>query len=116
MNVKYYKKYIDKLIASNPVTISIVTEIKVPDGYNGFKKETVITNETVTFYDIKARREVMNDHGKSYTGISITKILARADADIKKGDTFTVDGTKYKVFFVKNLMNICKQIELEVIG
>ena len=113
---RYYKKYIEKLINSNPATITIKREIKTDDGYGGSINEEKEITGTVTFYDRKARREVVTDYGTTYTGINITKILAKADADIKEGDTFTQEGKKYKVLFVKDYMEICKQIELEVIA
>ena len=115
MGDKYYKKYIEKLINSNPTEITIVRKVKTDDGYGGTTSTTKTITETVTFYDRKARREVVTDYGKTYTGISITKILAKGDADIEKEDTFSVDGVKYKVLFVEPYSSICKQIELEVI-
>lgn len=115
MNVKYYKKYIEKLINSNPVEINIEREVKIDDGFGGSIVTIEKAKETVTFYDTKARREIVSDYGKSYTGISITKILSKGDADIVKGDIFTAEGIEYLVLFVNSYKEICKQIELEVI-
>ena len=78
-------------------------------------KEKEIT-ETVGFYETKAKREVLTGYGVTYTGVQVTKILAKHDADIQEGDTFEYEGKKYKVLFVKDYMDICKQIELEVIA
>lgn len=111
----YYKKYIEKLINSNPATITIKRKIKTDDGYGGSIIEEKEMTETVTFYDRKARREVVTDYGTTYVGVSVTKILAKGDADIMKDDRFTVDGVEYKVLFVKPYFDICKQIEMEVI-
>ena len=115
MEDKYYKKYIEKLINDNPTTITIIREVKTDDGYGG----SIITKEEVTevvnFYDVKARREVVTDYGKTYTGVQVTKILAKGNADIQKDDIFTVDDIEYKVFHVNSYRGICKQIELEVI-
>ena len=116
MNTRYYKKYIEKLINSNPATITIKRKIKTDDGYGGSIMDEKKITETVTFYERKARREVLTDYGTTYTGVNITKILAKADADIQEGDTFKHEGKKYKVLFVKDYMEICKQIELEVIA
>lgn len=116
MNTKYYKKYIEKLINSNPANITIKRKIKIDDGYGGTIIEEKEVNETVAFYETKARREVLTDYGVTYTGVQVTKILAKHDADIQEGDTFEYEGKKYKVLFVKDYMNICKQIELEVIA
>lgn len=111
----YYKKYIEKLINSNPATITIKREIKTDDGYGGSIIEENDITEIVTFYDRKARREVVTDYGATYVGVSVTKILAKADADIIEGDTFIHEGKAYKVLIIKPYLDICKQIELEVI-
>ena len=115
MGDRYYKKYVEKLINSNPTTIKITREEKIDDGFGGSEVKDIKVIETVTFYDTKARREVITDYGKTYTGVQITKILAKGNADIKKDDTFTVDGVEYKVFHVNHYRDICKQIELEVV-
>ncbi len=111
----YYRKYIEKLINSNPANIAITRKAEIDDGYGGTTIEEVEINEIVTFYDRRARREVVSDYGTTYTGVSVTKILALHDADIQKDDTFNYEGYTYKVLYVKPYMNICKQIELEVI-
>ena len=111
----YYKKYIEKLINANPATITIKREIKTDDGYGGSIIEVKEITETVTFYDRKARREVVTDYGTTYVGVSVTKILAKADSQIIEGDTLTHEGKTYKVLYVKPYLDICKQIELEVI-
>lgn len=115
MNDLYYKKYIEKLINSNPSTISIKREIKTDDGFGGSIITSVNLEEVVTLYDAKARREIVSDYGTSYTGISITKVLAKGDSLIEKGDTFTLEGEKYKVLFIKAFKSICKQIEVELV-
>lgn len=116
MNTRYYKKYIEKLINSNPATITIKRKEETDDGYGGTIIEEKEITETVTFYERKARREVLTDYGLTYVGVQATKILAKHDADIQEGDTFEHGGKKYKVLFVKDYMEICKQIELEVIA
>ena len=112
---RYYKKYIEKLINSNPTTITIKRKVEVDDGFGGTTIEDIEVIETVAFYDRKARREVVTDYGITYAGVTVTKILAKGDADIIKGDKFTVDDVGYKVLFAKPYKGICKQIELEVI-
>lgn len=111
----YYRKYIKKLIDSNPANITITRKVKTDDGYGGVITEDVEIPATVTFYNKKARREVVTDHGSTYVGVSVTKILAEADADIQEKDTFPHEGKNYKVLFVNPFFDICKQIELEVI-
>lgn len=113
---KYYKKYIEKLINADPTTINITRKIETDDGYGGSIIEEIEINEKVTFYDRKSRREVVTDYGKTYTGVSVTKMLATGEADIVKGDTFKVNDTEFKVLFVNDYFDICKQIELEVIA
>lgn len=115
MNKKYYKKYIEKLIDANPATITIKREIKTDDGYGGYDVEKEKITETVTFYDRNTRREVITDSGVIHTGVNITKILALYDADIQEKDIFEYNGKTYKVLYVKSYLDICKQIELEVI-
>ena len=116
MNTRYYKKYIEKLINSNPAIITIIRKEETDDGYGGTVIEEREVSETVTFYETKARREVLTDYGVTYAGAQVTKILAKHDTDIQEGDTFEYEGKKYKVLFVKDYMDICKQIELEVIA
>lgn len=116
MNTRYYKKYIEKLINSNPANITIKRKIKTDDGYGGSIIEEKEITETVAFYEGKARREVLTDYGPTYVGVQVTKILAKHDADIQEGDTFKHEGKTYKVLYVKPYMEICKQIELEVIA
>lgn len=115
MAYRYYKKHIEKLINSNPTTIKIKRKVEIDDGFGGTIIEDIEVIETVAFYDRKARREVVTDYGITYVGVTVTKILAKGDADIIKGDKFTVDDVEYKVLFVKSYKGICKQIELEVI-
>ena len=112
---KYYKKYIEKLINANPTDITITRQVKTDDGYGGSTIEEININEIVTFYDKKAKREVVTDYGTTYTGVSVTKILTSADSDILEGDTFNNNGNEYRVAFVNNYFDICKQIELDVI-
>jgi hypothetical protein len=111
----YYKKYIEKLINANPANITIKRKTKIDDGYGGSIIEEKEIREIVTFYDRKARREVVTDYGTTYVGVSVTKILAKGDSDIAEGDTFTYEGKIYKVLHVNPYFDICKQIELEVI-
>lgn len=111
----YYKKYIEKLINANPANITIKRKTEIDDGYSGSIIEEKEIREIVTFYDRKARREVVTDYGTTYVGVSVTKILAKGDADIIEGDTFIYEGKTYKILIVKSYLDICKQIELEVI-
>ena len=113
---KYYRNYIKKLIDSNPATITIKRKINVDDGYGGeIITETEVT-EAVAFYNRNAKREIASEHGLSYTGVQVTKILTGHDADIQEGDTFEHESRKYRVLFVKNYYDICKQIELDVMA
>jgi len=111
----YYKKYIDKLINSNPTDIEIKRISKVDNGYGGYTTTEVVINETVTFYNRRAVGEVISDSGISFKGVNIAKMLSTGDADIIKGDTFILDNLEYRVLFANAYFDICKQIELEVI-
>ena len=115
MNTKYYKHYVEKTIAANPSVIKIQRTVKTPDGYGGNTETTVEIAEVVSFYDRKARREVVSEYGTSYTGVAVTKILAAGDADIKEGDIFTAENKRYRVGFAKKYADICVQAELEMI-
>ena len=115
MNTRYYKKYIEKLINSNPAEIKIKRKEETDDGYGGTIIKEKEVNEIVTIYERKSRREIVTDSGIIYAGEKVTKILAKADADIQEGDKFEYEGKQYKVLLVKQYMDICKQIELEVI-
>lgn len=118
MNTKYYKKYIEKVINSNPINIIIQRSEAIDDGFGGNKTKTIFLEpQTVTFYDTKSQREVINDKGiiTSYYASNIIKLLATSDTDIKQDDIFEYDGQTFKVILVKTYMDICKQAELEVI-
>lgn len=112
----YYKRYIEKLINSNPTTIKIKRKVEIDDGFGGTIIEDIEVTETVAFYDRKARREVLTDYGTTYIGVAVTKILAKGNADIVKNDKFIVNGTEYKALSVEPYKDICKQIELEVVA
>ncbi len=111
----YYKKYVEKLINSNPATITIKRKVEIDDGYGGTIINEKEITETVSFYERNARREVVTDYGTTYTGTQVTKILAKGDADIKEGDVFEYNGKTFRVLFVENYLDICKQIELEMV-
>lgn len=115
---KYYKKYIEKLINTNPVNITIKRTEITDDGFGG-KEETTVTLEpqTVTFYDKKAQREVVSDSGvtTAYYASNTVKLLAEGDVDIIEGDMFSHEGRVYRVGFVRSYMDVCKQAELEVV-
>jgi hypothetical protein len=113
-NIQYYKKYVEKLINNNPAEIIIKREIKKEDGYGGKIVENIeITSQIVTFYQKKTKREIITDAGEIYSAVTVTKILAKVDADIKKDDIIECEENKYKVINVENYFNICKQIELK---
>lgn len=112
---EYYKKHIDRLINFNPYSITFNRVIEIDNGYGGYTTSPATAENTVTLYDRKTRREVISDYGISYSGVGVTKILAKGDADILKDDTFELEGSQYKVLIVKDYFGICKQVEMEVI-
>ncbi|MCQ4921557.1 hypothetical protein NE686_00545 [Tissierella carlieri] len=113
----YYKKYIEKLIDSDPTNIVITRIEKISDEYKGYIEKPIEITETVTFYQKKSNRQTVNESGVviGYMATSIEKILAKGNANILEGDTFKASGREYKVSFVNSYLDICKQIELEVI-
>jgi ABC-type Fe2+-enterobactin transport system substrate-binding protein len=114
----YYKKYIEKLITANPEAIIITRTTTTDDGYGGkTENKSTLPPQTVTFYKRKSHREFVSDTGQTvgYLTSSIEKILTKFDADIQKGDIFPNQGRIYKVTFVNTFLDICKQVELEVI-
>lgn len=119
MNTRYYQKYIEKLINSNPITITATRKIATEDGYGG-KTEEVITLEpqTVTFYNKKVQREVITDKGVTMSGVvpDAVKMLCRGDIDLKEGDNISCEGKSFRVAIIKEYGGICKQAELEVVG
>lgn len=112
---KYYKKYIDKLINLNPANIKIKRKIKIKDGYGGYVTEEIEIDEVVTFYETKSKIQFINDFGITYSNNQAIKILAKSESDIKREDIFVYKDTTYKVIYVKDYFDICKQIEIEVI-
>lgn len=116
-NNLYYKKYIEKLINSNPTTINITRIEKIPDSYGGYTEKTIEITETVTFYQKKSNRQMVSDSGTTigYISSTVDKILAKGNADILEGDIFVVDNKEYRALFVKPYFDICKQAEVEVI-
>jgi len=116
MNTKYYKKYIEKLINSNPASIVLTREIKTDDGYGGHTTGTKTITARVSIYEKKSRREVITESGVHYSGIRISKVLASFDTDIKSNDEFEYQGNLYKVISINPYMDVCKQAEIEVIG
>lgn len=113
----YYKKYIEKLINFDPITVNITRIEKTDDGYGGYTETERTITEIVTFYQKRSNRQIINDNGVSvgYMATSIEKILTTFEADIKEGDKFKANGREYNVLFVNPYLDICKQIELEVI-
>lgn len=117
MNKRYYRKYIEKLITANPTNIIILRYIEKDDGFGGkIKDKIVLESQEVNIYERKSQREIVTDAGEiTYSAVNIEKLLARYDADIKEGDVFEANNRRYRIKFIKNYLDICKQAELEVI-
>ena len=115
MGDKYYRSHIKKLIAANPESIALERNIKVPTSLGGHKYEKEYIDITGVFYDRRSSREIVNDYGTTYTNIIVTKLLVLGGVDIKKGDTFELDDSKYRVVYPKKYGDICIQVELEVV-
>lgn len=118
MEVKYYRKYVEKIIQADPTDIIITRIQRIPDGYDGWiEEEVTLPPQTVGIYNKKSHREHMDDSGTTigYLQSSVEKMLCKHDADVLEGDKFTAKGREYRVTFVNNYLDICKQVELEVI-
>lgn len=118
MNTQYYQKYISKIITAKPVVIILKRQIKTDDGYGGVTStDTFLSTQQFHFYDKKYVGEIISDAGKAYSSIigMRSKMLCLSDADIEGDDTLVYQGNTYKVINVKTYMDVCKQIELEVI-
>lgn len=115
---KYYQGEIEKIIAQDPTIIEVTRKQLTDDGYGG-TTETEVTYEIICrLYNKRTVREIVTASGTN-VGLSAAaaeKLLCPAAAPIEKGDTFSVDGRKYRVSLAKNYMDICKQVELEVIN
>jgi hypothetical protein len=114
----YYRRYIEKMIQTNPVEITVTRTSIIDDGFGGTKKEKVtLPAQTVTFYNRKSMREVVGDAGQvanSYLA-RVTKVLATADADLQEGDQFEYGGKTWRVAYVADYLGVCRQAELEVV-
>lgn len=114
MNIKYYKRYIEKLIDASPAEITITRKIKTDDGYGGKEISTVILPpQRVRFYNKKSIRENVEDKGVLL--VSGLKMLTPATADIKEDDMFASGGKTLRVAFLGEYMGVCYQAELEVV-
>ena len=116
-NSFYYRKFIEDIIEKDKININIIRVTKEPDGYGGHTETEETISEGVRLYKSGAKRVVVNDMGViiGHQGYSQEKILALPEADIREGDTFTVGNRQYKVKYVQQYFNICKQIDLEVV-
>lgn len=116
-NKIYYRKQIENLINTNPITINITRMEKISDGYGGYITTETNHDETVTLYQKRSSRESIDESGVivGHMVISVNKILAKSEADILENDKFEVNGKEYKVLFVNDYLDICKQIELRVV-
>lgn len=112
---KYYRRYIEKIIAANPSEITIARDIIQETEYRGKVRDTLIlAPQTVRLYNKRSKRQVILESGRIIT-TNTEMLLTGANADIKEKDIFSIGNRKYRVTFVKDYLGICKQAELEVI-
>jgi|GEM_PF-1383829 len=117
--IDYYKKYIDGLINQQPTTITIERTEDQDNGYGGtVPVDLPPVEHQVLIYKKRSSREVIDTSGMivGFQATGTWKMLAKGDADIIRGDTFTSDGMNFKVLQPTNYYDICKQIELEVVS
>jgi hypothetical protein len=118
MNKKYYRKYIQKLINSNPTSIIITRKTIINDGFGGkIVTDVELDPQTVRIYNKKAQREIISDKGTTtaYYASSTLKMLALSGANLEEGDMFEYAGKLLKIAYIGDYEGICKQVELEVI-
>lgn len=118
-NNRYYKAYIERLIAADGQEITLTREIPTDNDYAGTTKtpETIAAQQ-MRVYNIKGHADIYQESGVIKRGSGATtqnKLLAKADADVAPGDTFTLGPYKYRILFARNYLGICIQAELEVI-
>jgi hypothetical protein len=114
----YYRRYIEKMIAANPVQIVVTRTVKQDDGFGGVITEPVtLPTQTVTLYNRRTMRERVSDAGVHVgTTISrVTKLLAAGDADLQAGDEFEHGGRTWRVLEPIGYLGVCLQAELEVV-
>ena len=114
-NLNYYKYYIDRLIAVEPVTITLKRPVERDNGFKG-KTATISSVGALVgrIYTPKNRTARYADLGQHTS--TTEKILTKGDADIQEGDRFTVGSVEYRVAFVRDYFGICKQAEIEVVA
>lgn len=112
----YYRRYVEKMIAANPMEIIIKRTVTTDDGFGGTTTEDVtLSAQTVTLYNRRALRASTSDAGVIVSGTE-TKLLAAWDADLWADDQFTHGGRTWRVLDPIDYLGICKQAELEVVG
>ena len=116
-NHRFYKAYIDRAIALDPLTITITRTTAADNGYGGTTNTTAtIPPQTVRLYTPKGKGQLLVEAGKvtSYSRV-LEKILASGGSDIEEGDLFTKGTQTYRITFVRDYFGICKQCEIEAI-
>lgn len=119
MNIKYYKRYIEKLIDASPANISFTRKEHHDDGFGGVTEtETEIEPQKVRFYNKSLIRETLLDKGKisGNSSNSTLKMLAKSGANIKVDDIFVYGVRTYRVAFLGEYEGICFQAEMEVVS
>lgn len=119
VGVEYYKRYISHIINLNPTVITINRSVEITNGYGGSTKSKLDPFDVkVLVYKKRSNKEIIDTSGKTLGNqvLNTWKILSEGDADIERGDVFSIDGIEFKASFVNNYYDICKQIELEAIA
>lgn len=119
VGVEYYKRYISHIINLNPTVITINRSVEITNGYGGSTKSKLDPFDVkVLVYKKRSNKEIIDTSGRTLGNqvLNTWKILSEGDADIERGDVFSIDGIEFKASFVNNYYDICKQIELEAIA
>ncbi len=112
----YYREYVNKLIDDCPTEIIIERTIQDDDGFGGITETPVeLPAQRVVFYQQRGQNIILQDKGVTFTTDRL-KMLARGDANLLGGDTFSYAGKALRVAFVADYRGICKQASLEMVG
>lgn len=112
-NNLYYKRYIEKMIATYGHDIEIKRKIKQDDGYGGSKISIKELDQRVVFYNKRLTTQTILDAGTKWSNRTAIKVLAKGDADLKEGDKVEINGHEYLLTNLVPYLSICIQSELE---
>lgn len=96
--VEVRRELTKRSIDQNPASIALTRTSQTPDGAGGFiESSTTLPAQTFRIFlsSMRGSREVESEGGERQ--INQSGLLAEHDADIQRGDRFTMNGRDYKV-------------------